>query len=130
MATEILNMSIYNGFSTVSSNSQKKFVLTDGDLIKQDLLNVLMTRRGSRVMQPNFGCVVWEKLFENISPSDVQDISTNINQIINNDPRINLVSLDVSQSGNDITLTLVIQYASTNQLEQMIVLFSDEVNSF
>lgn len=123
-------MAIYKGFSSVASQSQKKFVLTDNDLIKQDLLNALKVRRGTRVMQPNFGCIVWEKLFENISPSDVQDISDNIKSIINNDPRISLVSMDITPSVNNLTVTLVLQYASTNQLEQMIIIFSENSVSF
>jgi phage baseplate assembly protein W len=122
-------MSIYRGFSTISSLSQKKFVLTDAALIKQDLLNVLKTRRGSRVMQPSFGCIVWEKLFETISQTDVEDISNNITSIINNDPRVNLISLDVNPSGNSITVTLILQYAGTNQTEQMQVIFNNELDT-
>lgn len=123
-------MSTYRGFSTVSSNSQKKFVLTDAALIKQDLMNAFQTRRGSRVMAPNFGCVVWEKLFETISATDVEDISSNITNIVNSDPRVNLVSLDVNPTGNNIIVTLVLKYASTNQLEQMIVNFSATADTF
>ena len=123
-------MAIYKGFSSVSAQSQKKFVLTDNDLIKQDLLNVLKVRRGSRVMQPNFGCIVWEKIFENISSSDVNDIAQNIKSIVNNDPRISLVSIDITPSANNLIITLVLQYASTNQLEQMILTFNENSVSF
>lgn len=123
-------MAIYRGFSTVSSNSQKKFVLTDNDLIKQDLLNAFKVRRGSRVMQPNFGCIVWEKIFENISPSDVDDIVANMKSIVNNDPRVSLVSIDVNPSVNDLVVTLVLQYTSTNQLEQMTIIFTENSVSF
>ena|ERR1035441_4123972 len=123
-------MATYYGFSTVSSKSQKKFILTDNDLIKQDLLNALKVRRGSRVMQPNYGCIIWEKLFETISPSDAQDISDNIKSIINNDPRINLVSIDISPSANNITITLVLKYVTTNQTEQMIIIFNERMDDF
>jgi phage baseplate assembly protein W len=123
-------MSNYRGFSTVSSSSQKKFVLTDNDLIKQDLLNVLKARRGSRVMQPNYGCIVWEKLFETISPSDVQDISNNITTIIKNDPRVNLVSLDVSPIQYSITVTLLLRYVATNQLEQLVLTYNENMDNF
>lgn len=123
-------MSIYRGFSTVSSQSQKKFVLTDSALIKQDLLNALKTRRGSRVMQPNFGCIVWERLFENISQTDVEDISNNITSIINNDPRVNLVSLDITPSSYSITVTLVLKYVATNEIESMILTYNNTMDSF
>ena len=123
-------MSIYNGFSTISAKSQKKFVLVDNDLIKQDLLNAFKVRRGSRVMNPNFGCVVWEKIFETITPSDVQDISANFTEIINNDPRVNLVSIDITPTGNNLTITLVLQYMATNELEQMIITYEQNMDDF
>jgi len=120
-------MSIYNGFSTVSSGSQKKFVLTDGDLIKQDLMNALMTPQGSRVMQPNFGCIAWNMLFESLSTSTAETIAENISGIVAADPRVNLLSIDVSQSvPNTIIVTLLLQYVSTNQTEQLIVNFGNE----
>jgi phage baseplate assembly protein W len=123
-------MPIYRGFSTVASQSQKKFVLTDGDLIKQDLLNALKTKRGSRLMQPNFGCVAWEKLFQTITASDAQDISDNIISIVKNDPRISLVSIDVNPTGNNITVTLVIKFTATNQIEQLIIVYDQNMDDF
>jgi phage baseplate assembly protein W len=123
-------MATYKGFSTVSNLSQKKFVLTDNDLIKQDLLNVLKVRRGSRVMQPNIGCLAYERLFEIISPYDVQDISDNIKSIVSNDPRISLVSLDITPLENNITCTLVLKYTQTNQLDQMIITFNENMDAF
>ncbi len=126
-------MAIYKGFSTVSSQSQKKFVLNDQELIKQDLLNVFNTRRGSRVMQPKIGCIVWEKLFEIIGPTDVEEISVNISDIIKNDPRIKLDSIDVVQKNNGILISLNITYTQTNQVDYMNILFnsvSETVGSF
>jgi len=120
-------MPTYYGFSTVAPESQRKFVLTDNDLIKQDILNVLMTKRGSRVMFPNYGCIVWEKLFENITQSDVSDIAENIKAIIANDPRVLLSSIDIAQNDNNtITVSLDLKYVSSNQLDKMIVLFDSE----
>ncbi len=119
----------YRGFSTISANSQKKFVLTDNDLAKQDLLNNLMIRRGSRVMQPNVGCIVWEKIFENISTTDVTDIANNITTIVNSDPRLSLVSIDVTQNQNTIVVTLSLLYTQTNETEQLILNFNSETET-
>ena len=123
-------MATYYGFSTVSSFSQKKFVLTDNDLIKQDLLNVFKVKRGSRVMQPNYGCVVWEKLFETISPSDVQDISDNFTAIVNNDPRVKLVSIDITPTANNLTITLLLRYVATNEVEQLVLTYEQNMDNF
>ena len=122
-------MSIYTGFSTVSGDAQKKFILTDKKLIIQDLMNVFNTKRGSRVMNPNYGCIIWEKLFENITTSDVQDIAANMTSIVNADPRVVLVSIDITQNHNTITITLIIQYVGTDETEQLILNFNNEISA-
>ena len=122
-------MAQYKGFSTVSSSSQKKFVLVDNALVKQDLLNVLMIRRGSRVMQPNLGCIVWEKLFETLSATDVSDIADNIGTIVNSDPRLSLISIDITQNQNTIVVTLMLLYTQTNQTEQLILNFNSQTET-
>jgi phage baseplate assembly protein W len=114
----------YRGFSTVSKYSQKKFKLNNHELIKQDILNAVYTKEGDRPMQPTYGCIVWNKLFDNLKSTDVESIATNIQSLIGSDPRITIASIDVSQSNNSITLTLVIQYTDTNEIETMKVDFS------
>ena len=61
----------YRGFSTVSTGTQN-FTLYDFELIKQDLLNHFYIRKGERLMQPNFGTIIWDMLFEPLTPQ-VQD---------------------------------------------------------
>ena len=117
-------MATYKGFSTISDSSQKKFTLTDNGLIKQDLMNALMTRRGSRVMQPNFGCIVWEKLFDNLTTTDLNEIGDNITLIVQSDPRLSLQSLDITPGINSITVTLGVQYNINNELDQLILNFN------
>ena len=53
---------IYKGFSTI--NRSKKFRTTDIDLVKQDLINHFSIRKGEKLMNPNFGSIVWSLLFE------------------------------------------------------------------
>lgn len=119
----------YRGFSTVSSSSQRKFVLNDNALIKQDLTNALMTRQGSRVMYPNQGCIAWNKLFNNINDTDIAEISYNITQIVGQDPRVNLLSIDIAPSINTLVITLQLQYVLTNELDQLILTFNTESTS-
>jgi phage baseplate assembly protein W len=39
---------------------------------KDNLKNLILTRKGERVMQPEFGCDVWLLLFEPISPDIIE----------------------------------------------------------
>lgn len=123
------NAAVYKGFSTVSSDAQKKFVLTDRKLIKQDLINALNIRPGSVVMQPTVGCIVWQMLFEQLTQTAMNDIAANITSIVNNDVRLNLQKLDVSQNQNSIIITMTLLYVNTNEVEQMVVNFSGQTQS-
>jgi phage baseplate assembly protein W len=118
-------MSLYRGFSTVNELSQKKFRLTNYELIKQDLLNSLNTRLGSRLMNPREGCIAWELLYEPFTPEIKNALVENLNTIISNDPRVRLDSLNLlsQEDQNSITVEINIIYTSTNQLDTMIVRF-------
>jgi phage baseplate assembly protein W len=117
----------YRGFSTVSASSQKKFRLVDHALVKQDLLNALMTKPGSRVMQPTFGCVVWNKLFDNITPADATIIADDIQALIANDPRLNILNIDVTQVVNTLTITITLQYTDTNEIDTLIATYDSSL---
>ena len=86
-------MAIYRGFSTVNELSQKKFVLTDYKLVKQDLLNSFNTRKGSRLMQPQEGCIVWELMYKPLTEEIKQAMLENLIFIISQDPRLQLVDI-------------------------------------
>lgn len=81
---------------------------------KNNLVNLILTKKGERLMQPDFGCDIWKVLFEpidNIETSIENAITTavsiwlpylNINEIIfdydENDIDVNTVSLDIKFS--------------------------------
>jgi phage baseplate assembly protein W len=121
-------MSLYRGFSTVNTLSQKKFRLTDTELIKQDLLNALSTPLGSRLMLPNEGCVVWQLLYEPFTREIRDQITQNLYEIINRDPRVTLQSLVLipAEDQNTITAEINLSYTNTNQIERLIVLFDTQ----
>jgi phage baseplate assembly protein W len=73
---------MYKGFSTVSTSTES-FNLYDLDLIKQDLLNHFHIRQGERLMQPSFGTVIWDLLFEPLTEQVKELILQDVNQIIN-----------------------------------------------
>jgi phage baseplate assembly protein W len=61
----------YRGFSTV--NQVKKFRLTDFELVKQDLINHFSIRKGEKLMNPNFGSIIWNMLYEPLT-ADVKSV--------------------------------------------------------
>ncbi len=56
-----------------SSNSNGAFAVNYTTLTqaKDNLTNLIMTRKGERVHQPDFGCDIWNVLFEQIVDGDI-----------------------------------------------------------
>lgn len=53
------------GFPFPVSDKEKKIEPAFGeDKIKQSVYQILMTRKGERVMRPDFGCGLWDYVFE------------------------------------------------------------------
>jgi phage baseplate assembly protein W len=118
-------MPTYYGFSTVNPSSQRSFRLTDNDLIIQDLLNSLNTRQGSRLMLPQEGCVIWELLYEPLTAALKQEITDNLIYIVGRDPRLNLLSVNLSDltDQNTIVAELQVTFVATNQVDNLRIQF-------
>lgn len=96
----------YRGFNTIGQN--KKFRLTGLELIKRDLLNHFSIRKGEKLMNPNFGSIVWNTLFEPITNELKKAILEDVRKVVSYDPRINVneVLLDDYDYGIQIQVTL------------------------
>ena len=78
------------------------------DDIEQSLGLLLATRRGERVMLPDFGCDLAEFLFEEISPALVGQVRDLVSDaILNHEPRVLLNSVEVSDERAGEGLLLV-----------------------
>jgi uncharacterized protein len=88
-------------------------VMVEGDDdIQQSLEILLATRRGERVMVPDFGCDLNEFLFAEITPSLVGQVRDLVaDAILNHEPRVVLNEVDISdeQAGEGL-LTITIDY--------------------
>ena len=118
----------YKGFSTVSSKS-KNFALFDFELIKQDLLNSFYVRQGERLMQPAIGCIIWELLFEPLTPEVQNLILQNVNQIFNSDPRIQASGILITPYDNGLQIECQLKYFLYNIQETLQMQF-DQTNGF
>jgi phage baseplate assembly protein W len=108
----------YKGFSTVNTSSEG-FVLYDLELIKQDLLNHFHTRRGERLMNPEFGTVIWDMLFEPMTEELKESIVNNVNEIINYDPRLVAQNVIVTTYESGIQIECILKYLPYNIQQSM-----------
>ena len=81
----------YRGFSFTKFDKTGSFTTSGIETVKIDLMNHLMTEKGSRVYMPNFGTCLPTITFENGSQDTVNMIITDVKAVIDYDPRVKLV---------------------------------------
>jgi phage baseplate assembly protein W len=121
-------MATYLGFSTDSKF--KNFRATDFELAVEDLLNHFNIRVGEKLMNPNFGCIVWDMLFENFTDDVRTVVIENIGEIIDAEPRLNLNTISVDEYDQGLQINLELQYVNSSLATNLSVFFdqnSDKV---
>lgn len=113
---------MYRGFSTVNSKTEN-YNLYDFELIKQDLLNHFYIRQGERLMNPTFGTIIWDLLFEPLTEQVKSLIEQNVTTIVNYDPRIKVESVNILQYNSGIQVECVLTFLPYNISQQMQIQF-------
>jgi phage baseplate assembly protein W len=101
-------MAIYKGFSTANWLENKSLIISDIEAIKHDLQNHIFTRLGERVMQPGFGTRIPEMAFEPNDEATIKIIRDDVLTVINYDPRVELVSLEVLPIPDNNTIIVLV----------------------
>ena len=114
-------MAMYKGFSTY--NRSKKFRITDFELVKQDLINHFNIRKGEKLMNPDFGTIIWDSIFEPLNEDIKNLIVKDVKRIIGNDPRVTAQNVLVTQFDRGLQIQIELIYISTNQRDTMMVNF-------
>jgi len=99
----------YKGFSTADSTRLSSKIY-DFDLIQQDIINIFQTRRGERVMDPGFGTMIWEMIYEPFTNDVKQRISDDITNILNYDPRVAPTRVNISEAEYGLLLEATLYY--------------------
>ena len=80
--------------------------------IKNSLLGIATTRKGSRPFDPEFGCDLVDELFENMTPLTADTIERNIQAAVRNyEPRIDKLSVSVTPVYDDYTVIVEIRFS-------------------
>lgn len=119
-------MITYRGFSTYLN--AKKYSLTDFALAKQDLINYFNIRKGEKLMQPGFGTIIWDMLFEPLTEDTQQIITNDITRIISYDPRLAVGQVAVTQQDNGFLIQITLSYIPTDQSETIALNFDRSSN--
>lgn len=116
----------YKGFN--SQETKNKFKVYDIDLVKQDIINHFYIRKGEKLMNPDFGTVIWDLIFEPFTEEVKRLITEDVEQIINYDPRIAINSVSIDATDMGIRIEADIAYLPFNINERMVFNFDKENN--
>jgi phage baseplate assembly protein W len=118
---------MYRGFSTVGRN--RKFRLTDFELVKQDLINHFYIRKGEKLMNPDFGTIIWNVVHEPLTEDLKSVIVTDIKAIAGYDPRISIDNVVITEYDQGIQVELQLRYVQTNQTNLLNLQFDNQNNT-
>lgn len=108
---------IFVGYSSVDTTIKGTHYV-DLELIKRDLVNHFYTRKGERVMKPEFGSIIWDILFEPMTDDNVQLIVQDSYNIVAQDGRVSIRDIDVLQYDNGLKLQMNLFYQPLDIVEQ------------
>ena len=119
-------MAMFKGFSTIDK-ARAPYTLIDKELVKRDLLNHFHTRKGERLMRPQFGSIIWDLL---MNPEDdlTEDlVKQDIERIIDTDPRVDLKDTSIFVLDHTIRAEVTLIYKGINDEDILYLEFVNKV---
>jgi|TARA_B110000503_G_scaffold77355_1_gene119210 phage baseplate assembly protein W len=119
-------MVTYVGYSTINSNKINS-VLTDKDLALRDLLNHFYTRKGERVMNPEFGSILHDLVFDPLDSRTEYLAAEDVKRIINSDPRWSYRDLNLSKPfDHQLDIRVRVVYDDSGVAEDLYLTYTSE----
>lgn len=119
----ITRVPYFVGFNTVNQPSPP-YNLNNIELVKRDIENTFATPLGSRVMLPNFGTRIYDYLFDPFDEYTKEAIIADAVNVIQSEPRVELVSIDVNQEDQALNIIMVLLFKPESITDNLFVSFS------
>ncbi len=116
----------YKGFNTVGQ--KKKFRLTDLELVKRDIINHFSIRKGEKLMSPNFGSIIWNMLYEPLTPETKAVILEDVKRVVSYDPRLQVNGVIINELGYGLQLEIDLTFLPDNYASKLTLNFNGQSN--
>ena len=123
--SQVRSSQAYRGISTVNP-ARPNVSIYDISLIKQDLINHFHIRKGEKLENPEFGTIIWDTLFEPLTDEIKTIIAEDVTEIINYDPRTQVIRVTVDSYESGIQIEFDIRYIPYNISESLRLRFDQE----
>lgn len=99
------------------------YTKNDAEAIKNSVKNLIMTRNYERPFHPEIGSPVYGLLFENFTPTIKNTLERAITDVIEKfEPRARLIEVNVTDSPDENSLDVRVEFAISNTSEPITVL--------
>ena len=114
-------MAFYKGFSSYEFERANTFKILDQELVKLDLLNQIFTRKGERVMMPNYGSIVPDIVFEPLDETTLDILEEDLVTVVNFDPRVDLLefNLEPDYDNNSVAVHMQLLYIELDLVDDV-----------
>ena len=119
----------YKGISTVNPENNSKS-LFDIALIKQDIINSFHIKQGEKLMNPEFGTIIWDAIHEPLTEDMKEAIAKNVTTVVNSDPRIVVSNIVIDSYESGIVIDVDLMYLPYNISESLRLTFDEESGSY
>jgi phage baseplate assembly protein W len=117
------------GFPVTINESKKDLAIAEyEEKIRQSILIILGTAKGERVMRPDFGCDIYDLVFESRSPATESRISQLVqDSLLFFEPRITVrnvyVQSESDSDGEKLLINISYQVRATNNVFNLVYPF-------
>jgi phage baseplate assembly protein W len=111
-----MQKNLYRGYNSWEFEKKKSFKLNDIELVKSDLINHIYTKKGERVMMPDWGTQIPEMVFEPLNEKTVDIVYDELEYVFDYDPRVETKKLEVTPNytTNSIRANALLWYIELN----------------
>jgi phage baseplate assembly protein W len=78
-------------------------------------------------MNPKFGTIIWDLIFEPFTDDVKQALSDDISRVCNSDPRVVPIQININEQEYGMLLEITLQYVGTDQTANMTMSFDKKL---
>jgi phage baseplate assembly protein W len=127
-STTVKSPKYIKGFNTIDNNT-RNFSVSDLECIKRDVLNHMKIRKGEKLMNPEFGTIIEDALYEPLTPRLKETMVNDINAVFDYDTRIRAEKIDIEEYENGLRINVTAVYTPYNVTEQLEFRFNRSASS-
>ena len=116
----------FKGFSTID-RIRAPYTLSGRDLVKRDLLNTFYTKKGERLMRPNYGSVIWDLLMNPDDTATEKEIRDDVERIIESDPRVELLDTFIIYMDHTIRIEINLKFVLLNDSDTLYLEYTRDI---